>query len=67
MMFIVAEGTVVISLFLLPPISKLAVLLNLSYNNQNRTQINAVFPAQKEMDRVGVEPTTSAMPATFYL
>ncbi len=25
------------------------------------------FTRIKEMDRVGVEPTTSAMPATFYL
>ena len=34
----------------------------LSYNNQNRTQFNAVLVQQEEMDRVGLfEPTTSAM------
>jgi hypothetical protein len=30
-------------------------------------RVNAVFPTQEEMDRVGVEPTSSAMPATLYL
>jgi hypothetical protein len=38
----------------------LALLLNLSYNNRNRIQNNTVVVQQKEMDRVGVEPTTSA-------
>jgi hypothetical protein len=36
------------------------LLLNLSDNCQNQSQNNAVFPTQKEMDRVGFEPTTSA-------
>jgi hypothetical protein len=39
-----------------------ALLLDLSDNYQNQSQINTVFPEQKEMDRVGFEPTTSAMP-----
>jgi hypothetical protein len=30
-------------------------------NCQNQAQINTVVPSQKEMDRVGAEPTTSAM------
>jgi hypothetical protein len=29
-------------------------------NCQNQAQINTVVPSQKEMDRVGAEPTTSA-------
>jgi hypothetical protein len=28
---------------------------------KNRAQFNTVFPTQKEVDRVGFEPTTSAM------
>jgi hypothetical protein len=28
---------------------------------KNRAQFNTVFPEQEEMDRVGFEPTTSAM------
>ena len=32
----------------------------LSDNYLNRIQNNTVFPTQKEMDRVGVEPTTAA-------
>jgi len=32
----------------------------LSYSHSNQTQFNTVVPSQKEMDRVGVEPTTSA-------
>ena len=39
----------------------------LSYNDLKQSQINTLFPTQKEMDRVGFEPTTSAMPPTFYL
>jgi hypothetical protein len=38
----------------------IALLLNLSDNYQNQAQNNTVVTAQKEMDRVGVEPTTSA-------
>jgi hypothetical protein len=34
----------------------------LSDNNLKHARINTVFPTQKEMDRVGFEPTTSAMP-----
>jgi hypothetical protein len=34
------------------------LLLNLSSNNQNRTQNNTVVVQQKEIDRVGFEPTT---------
>jgi hypothetical protein len=43
------------------------LLLNLSDNYLNRVQINTVNVQQEKMDRVGFEPTTSAMPATFYL
>jgi hypothetical protein len=32
----------------------------LSDNYQNQSQINTVFPEQEKVDRVGVEPTTSA-------
>jgi hypothetical protein len=35
------------------------LLLNLSDNRLKQAQFNAVFPEQEEMDRVGVEPTTS--------
>jgi hypothetical protein len=35
-------------------------LLNLSVNYQKQAQTNTVFVQQKEMDRVGFEPTTSA-------
>jgi hypothetical protein len=38
----------------------LALLLKLSYNYQNQVQINAVLVQQEKVDRVGVEPTTSA-------
>jgi len=37
-------------------------LLKLSYSNPKGTQSNTVVHSQKEMDRVGFEPTTSAMP-----
>jgi hypothetical protein len=37
-----------------------ALLRFLSDNCQNRVQFNAVIVQQKEMERVGVEPTTSA-------
>jgi hypothetical protein len=37
------------------------LLLNLSYNHLKQAQINTVVVQQEEMDRVGVEPTTSAM------
>jgi hypothetical protein len=40
-----------------------ALLLNLSDINRKCAYSNTVFPTQKEMDRVGVEPTTSAMSA----
>ena len=43
------------------------MLLNLSDNSQKHAQNNTVVPSWKEMDRVGVEPTTSAMLAFFYL
>jgi hypothetical protein len=32
----------------------------LSDNHLKQAQINTVVPTQKELDRVGVEPTTSA-------
>ena len=35
-------------------------LLLISDNFPKQTQFNTVFPTQEEMDRVGVEPTTSA-------
>jgi hypothetical protein len=38
------------------------LLLDLSYNFLKGAQINTVVVQQKEMDRVGFEPTTSAMP-----
>ena len=38
----------------------LALLMDLSYNNRKQSQNNTVVVQQKEMDRVGVEPTTSA-------
>jgi hypothetical protein len=43
--------------------------MDLSDNYQNQAQKNAVVPSQKEMDRVGVEPTTSAFSnsALYYL
>jgi hypothetical protein len=37
-----------------------SLLLNLSDNHRKQTQNNTVVPSQKEMDRVGFEPTTSA-------
>jgi hypothetical protein len=43
------------------------ILLKLSDNNQKHAQNNTVVPSWKEMDRVGVEPTTSAILAFFYL
>jgi hypothetical protein len=39
-----------------------ALLLNLSDKRLKQSQINTVVVQQEEMDRVGVEPTTSAMP-----
>jgi hypothetical protein len=33
--------------------------------SQKQSQFNAVFLTQKEMDRVGFEPTTSAMPMPY--
>jgi hypothetical protein len=41
------------------------VLGFLSDNYLNGIQNNTVVVQQGKMDRVGVEPTTSAMPATF--
>src|SRR5215211_9361252 len=38
-------------------------LLDLSYNILKQSQINAVVVQREKMDRVGVEPTTSAMSA----
>jgi hypothetical protein len=38
----------------------LALLLNLSDNQLKQSQINTVVVQQEKMDRVGVEPTTSA-------
>jgi hypothetical protein len=38
----------------------LALLLNLSDNNRKQAQSNTVIVQQEKMDRVGVEPTTSA-------
>jgi hypothetical protein len=38
----------------------LALLLNLSDNILKQSQNNTVVVQQEEMDRVGVEPTTSA-------
>jgi hypothetical protein len=35
----------------------------LSDNNQNKPNFNTVIPSQKEMGRVGFEPTTSAQPS----
>jgi hypothetical protein len=37
------------------------LLLNLSYTYQNRTQFNTVVVQQEKVDRVGFEPTTSAL------
>jgi hypothetical protein len=34
----------------------------LSHNCLKQANCNTVVPSQKEMDRVGYEPTTSAMP-----
>jgi hypothetical protein len=59
-------SNIISSNYLLSDLSK-ALLGFLSYNDQNQAQNNTVVPSQKEMDRVGFEPTTSAMPATFYL
>jgi hypothetical protein len=39
----------------------------LSDNNLKQAQSNAVVVQQEEMDWVGFEPTTSAMPTNFYL
>jgi hypothetical protein len=36
------------------------LLAGLSDNYLKQSQINTVFPTQKDMDRVGFEPTTSA-------
>jgi hypothetical protein len=43
----------------------LVLLLDLSDNYQKQAQFNAVVVQQKEMDRVGVEPTTSAQQWLF--
>jgi hypothetical protein len=41
----------------------LALLLNLSDNDQNQSQINTVFSTQEKVDRVdGFEPTASNFP-----
>jgi hypothetical protein len=37
----------------------IGIVVDLSYNHQNRTQFNTVFVQQEEMDQVGFEPTTS--------
>jgi hypothetical protein len=42
------------------------LLRNLSYNYQNQSQNNTVLVQQKEMDWVGVEPTTSASEHVLY-
>ena len=42
--------------------NELTLLLNLSDNYRKQSQNNAVIVQQKEVDRVGFEPTTSAMP-----
>ena len=39
-----------------------ALLMNLSDNYSKQSQSNTVFVQQEKMDRVGFEPTTSAMP-----
>jgi hypothetical protein len=39
----------------------------LSDNCQNQSQSNTVVVQQEKVDRVGFEPTTSAMLAIFYL
>ena len=39
----------------------MALLLNLSDNNLKQARINTVVVQQKEVDRVGFEPTTAAM------
>jgi len=43
--------------------NSLLVLLNLSDTYSKQAQSNTVVPTQEEVDRVGFEPTTSAMPA----
>jgi hypothetical protein len=41
-------------------------LLEVLFDNfLEQAQINTVFPTQEEMDRVGVEPTTSANKSVF--
>jgi hypothetical protein len=45
----------------------LALLRLLSDNCLKQAQSNTVVPKQEERDRVGFEPTTSAMLAFFYL
>ena len=42
-----------------------ALLLNLSYNILNQAQNNTVVLTQEKVDRVGFEPTTSAMPMPY--
>jgi hypothetical protein len=39
----------------------LALLVNLSEHILNQPQNNTVFPSQEKVDRVGFEPTTSAL------
>ena len=43
------------------------LLLNLSDNYLKQAQINTVVVQQKEMDRVGVEPTTSDAALAFLI
>jgi hypothetical protein len=43
----------------------LALLLNLSDNHQKQSQNNTVVVQQIKVDRVGFEPTTSAMPMPY--
>jgi hypothetical protein len=42
-----------------------ALLLKLSHNYKNQAQNNTVFVQQIKVDRVGFEPTTSAMPMPY--
>jgi hypothetical protein len=44
----------------------LALLGFLSYNYQKQAQINTVIIQQIKVDRVGFEPTTSAMPNCIF-
>jgi hypothetical protein len=42
------------------------MLLNLSDNCLEQAQFNIIVLAQKIVDRVGFEPTTSTMPTNFH-